>query len=81
MAVGVAIGTQMAGALGGVTASPSVVSGGVAAEGAAADVSPPPLPSGLSLFVAIDGKQAGPFDMAALQAQVAAGKLGQNTLV
>jgi membrane protease subunit (stomatin/prohibitin family) len=70
MAVGVALGTQMAGAM-----------GGAVSPGTAAGAAPPPLPAGLSLFVAVDGKQAGPFDLAALQAQVAAGKLNHNTLV
>ncbi|MEY3231316.1 MAG: hypothetical protein RL689_1405 [Planctomycetota bacterium] len=45
----------------------------------AAAVSPPPLPAGF--FVAIDGKQAGPFDMATLANQAKAGTLTRETLV
>jgi len=42
---------------------------------------PPPLPGAVSYHAAIDGKQAGPFDQDALQAQIAAGKIGGKTLV
>ena len=53
------------------------------AQGAPAAVpaSPPPLPSGPSYFVALDGKQAGPFDLGALQAKAAEGSLRRETLV
>ncbi len=42
---------------------------------------PPPLPGVVAFFAAIDGKQAGPFDLAALQAKAAAGQLKADTLV
>lgn len=42
---------------------------------------PPPLPQASQFHVAIDGKQAGPFDTPALQQQVTAGKLTRDTLV
>jgi membrane protease subunit (stomatin/prohibitin family) len=45
----------------------------------AAAVTPPPLPAGF--FVAIDGKQAGPFDMATLANHAKAGTLTRETLV
>jgi membrane protease subunit (stomatin/prohibitin family) len=49
-----------------------------AAPGSAA---PPPLPGAVAYFVAHQGAQAGPFDMASLQAQVAGGTLRRDTLV
>lgn len=42
---------------------------------------PPPLPTAVAYFAAIDGQQAGPFDLSALQGHVAAGKLTRDTLV
>lgn len=66
IAAGVAIGSQMAGALGG-AATPSQA--------------PPPLPAGVAFHIALDGKAAGPFDLGALQAKVLEGKLNRGTLV
>ncbi len=66
VAAGAVLGGQMAGALGGVHAAPS----------------PPPLPSaGPTFYVALDGKQAGPFDLAALSQHAKEGKLTRATLV
>jgi membrane protease subunit (stomatin/prohibitin family) len=42
---------------------------------------PPPLPKETSFFIAVDGKQAGPFAHGQLQEQVGAGKLTRETLV
>ncbi len=42
---------------------------------------PPPLPTASAYFVGIDGKQAGPFDAAALSARVSQGQLTRDTLV
>jgi hypothetical protein len=42
---------------------------------------PPPLPKGAQYFVALDGKQAGPFGAEALKEQIAAGRLTRDTLV
>ncbi len=43
---------------------------------------PPPIPgSGVTFFVAIDGKQAGPFDSQLLQSRIAAGQITRQTLV
>lgn len=50
---------------------------GVQAPGAA----PPPIPQRVSFFVAVNGQQAGPFDVATLQNQVAAGQLTRESLV
>jgi membrane protease subunit (stomatin/prohibitin family) len=74
MAVGVAMGSQMAGAMGAAVGTP----GGQVSPGVAV---PPPLPANVSFFLAIDGNQAGPFDLAGLQAKVAEGKLRHDTLV
>ncbi len=43
--------------------------------------SPPPLPGNAMFFVAVDGKQTGPFDVATLKAQASAGRLTRTTLV
>ncbi len=41
---------------------------------------PPPLPPQVQLYVALDGKQAGPFDAATLKNLVDAGKINRDTL-
>jgi membrane protease subunit (stomatin/prohibitin family) len=43
--------------------------------------SPPPLPTQASYYVALDGKQAGPFDNATLGQYVAQGKISRESLV
>jgi membrane protease subunit (stomatin/prohibitin family) len=48
---------------------------------AAAAATPPPLPGAATYFVAIEGKQTGPFDLQTLASQAAAGRLTQQTLV
>jgi len=42
---------------------------------------PPPIPQSPGFFIAVDGKPTGPFDVAALRAQVAAESLTADTLV
>jgi len=42
---------------------------------------PPPLPGAISLFVAIDGKQAGPYTIDQLSQLVAAGTIHQQSQV
>jgi membrane protease subunit (stomatin/prohibitin family) len=66
IAAGVAVGGQMAGAVG---------------AGMASQAAPPPLPATATFHVAIDGKSAGPFDLAALEAKVREGKVTRNSLV
>jgi membrane protease subunit (stomatin/prohibitin family) len=66
LAAGVAIGGQMANALG---------------AGMAAQATPPPLPATQTFFVSLGGKQAGPFDMPALQARVNDGSVTRESLV
>lgn len=48
---------------------------------AAGNTRPPPIPQAASYYLAIGGKQAGPFDMAALSAKVVSGDLKPETLV
>lgn len=48
---------------------------------AAAGMTPPPLPGAVSFFVASNGQQSGPFELAVLQTQVQAGQLLRDTLV
>lgn len=42
---------------------------------------PPPLPNAVQFFAAINGQQAGPFDLATLQQMIAKGELTRETLV
>lgn len=42
---------------------------------------PPPLPQQVEFFAALDGQQAGPFDMATLTEYVKAGRIDRSTLV
>jgi membrane protease subunit (stomatin/prohibitin family) len=73
LGAGVAIGGQMAGALSGAM-QPS-------AGGATAGAMPPPLPTAVTFFAAINGQQAGPFDVATLQARARNGEFSRATLV
>ncbi len=66
LAAGLAVGGQMAGALG---------------AGMASQAAPPPLPATATLHVAIAGKQTGPFDLAALEAKVREGAVTRDSLV
>jgi membrane protease subunit (stomatin/prohibitin family) len=66
MGVGMAIGRQMSEAFAGSGESPA---------------SPPPLPSSAAYFVAVDGKQQGPFDRSGLAQARADGRLNADTLV
>ncbi|HLM68255.1 MAG TPA: GYF domain-containing protein, partial [Longimicrobium sp.] len=70
MGMGFAMAQQMANAL-----NPSAPAAG-GGHGA-----PPPLPAQAQFFAAIDGKQAGPFALDALQGQAAGGQLTRDTLV
>jgi len=47
----------------------------------AAPQTPPPLPVAVSFFVAINGKQSGPFDLVSLQAMTARNELNKDSLV
>ena len=71
--MGFGMGGQMAGSMGGMFAGQSQPGIGGA--------SPPPLPPQIHLFVAINGQQAGPFDLAALQQMALSGQLTRDSLV
>ena len=68
--MGFAMGNQMAQAM---------TPGAGAPQGSGA--APPPIPSGPTFFAAIGGQQAGPFDTAALKAQIESGNVSRETLV
>jgi membrane protease subunit (stomatin/prohibitin family) len=68
LGAGIAMGAGMVGQMG-------------MAAGAMNTAAPPPLPAAIAFHVAVGGAQTGPFDMSALQAQSAGGKLTRDTLV
>jgi membrane protease subunit (stomatin/prohibitin family) len=74
---GIGLGMAMAGPIGQAMAAQTPAAQTPAASGSAA---PPPIP-GAAYFVAIEGKQAGPFDLQTLASQAAMGRLTQQTLV
>jgi hypothetical protein len=57
--------------------------GGMNAPSQSGPGSPPPLPQNVaaSYYVAIDGKQQGPFDLQSLRGKIAGGTVGGQTLV
>ena len=76
---GYAVGGQMAGTFAGAAAAPGqVIPTNTQSPGYGA---PPPLPGGAAFFAAINGAQAGPFDMGALASHVSSGKITRATLV
>jgi membrane protease subunit (stomatin/prohibitin family) len=73
--MGFGMGGQMAGAMGGMftgQAQPQTLPG---------LSTPPPLPSQVQFYVAVNGQQSGPFDLPALQHMVQSGQLTCNSLV
>lgn len=70
LGMGFAMANQMAHTLSGQMQAPS-----------SGTVMPPPIPAQLSFFVAIDGKQAGPFPIAQLTQMAQANQLQRSTLV
>jgi membrane protease subunit (stomatin/prohibitin family) len=72
MGMGVGIGLNQA--MGGLFQAPT------AGQGAGAAM-PPPVPGAVSFFVASNGQQTGPFDLAVLQTQAQAGQLKRESLV
>ena len=75
LGAGMVMGGNMAGQMGGAM---NAGASGMAGAGGAA---PPPLPTAAAFHVAINGQQAGPFDMSALQAHTTSGSLKRDTLV
>jgi membrane protease subunit (stomatin/prohibitin family) len=72
--IGLGMGGQMAGAMGGMLNAQSQPQ-------QSTDMAPPLLPPQLHLFVALNGQQAGPFDLPALQQMVQSGQLTRESLV
>ncbi len=70
LGAGIAMGQQMAQSMAPTAAAPA---GGAA--------TPPPIPEAPSYYLAIDGKQQGPFDLEQLREHVGAGTLTRETLV
>ena len=77
--MGLGIGGQMAGAMGGLLAG-QVQPPSLPAIGGAPSA-PPPLPPQVQFFVAVNGQQSGPFDMATLQQMAQTGQLTRDSLV
>ncbi|MGA3565459.1 SPFH domain-containing protein [Melissospora conviva] len=80
LGLGLAAGQQMAATLAGNAAQPTPVAPAAAPTPAAA-AAPPPLPAAAEWFIGVNGQQQGPFDAAALAAQVSGGGLTAETLV
>ncbi|MBY0457770.1 MAG: SPFH domain-containing protein [Gemmataceae bacterium] len=76
---GVAIGNQMGGAFAGATGAPGTVTPANTAP--PAGLQPPPLPTAVTFHAALNGTQAGPFDLPGLQTLINAGRLTRSTLV
>jgi membrane protease subunit (stomatin/prohibitin family) len=70
LAMGVALGNQVAQNL-----------GGAQQAAAPAPAGPPPLPQTAQWYVAVNGQQEGPVDAGALQQRIAAGQVTRQTLV
>jgi hypothetical protein len=73
LGAGFAMGGNMFGQMGAAQAAANA-GGGAAAM-------PPPLPTAAAFHVAINGQQAGPFDMGTLQGQAGSGALKRDSLV
>jgi membrane protease subunit (stomatin/prohibitin family) len=71
---GLGMGMAMAGPI-------SQALSGQQSVGAASAGTPPPIPGAAAYFVAVGGKQAGPFDMPTLASQASSGQLTLQTLV
>lgn len=75
LGAGFAMGGAMAGQMG------AAMQAGAAGMGGGGGAMPPPLPTAVAFHVAINGQQAGPFDLTALQAHLASGTLKRDSLV
>jgi len=74
LGAGFAMGGNMFGQMGAAQAAAN-------AGGVAAAAMPPPLPAAVVFHVAVNGQQAGPFDMGSLQGQAGSGALKRDSLV
>jgi hypothetical protein len=75
--LGLGVGNMFGQSMGGVLQQPGQVGPGIGAAAA----TPPPLPGSVAFFVAVNGQQTGPFDLAALRGQVSGGGLTRDSLV
>jgi membrane protease subunit (stomatin/prohibitin family) len=71
---GIGMGMAMAAPIGQALSGQQPTASGPAAT-------PPPIPGAATYFVAVEGKQSGPFDMQTLASQASMGRLTQQTLV
>ena len=78
--MGLGMGFGMAQAMAGAMA-PQTPPAAPAPAAPAAPATPPPLPASVSYFAALDGQQAGPFDLEQLRSYVQAGRISRSTLV
>jgi len=76
--LGLGVGNMFGQNMGGVLQQPGQVGPGI---GAAPAGGPPPIPGSTPFFVAANGQQTGPFDVAGLRSQVSGGSLTRDTLV
>lgn len=76
MGMGFAMANQMGQAFGGQQAQ-----GGQAPPPSGPPSGPPPIPQAVSFFMAVNGQQAGPFEMSVLKQKAQAGELTRETMV
>lgn len=82
-AMGMGMGFMMSNQMGSLFQQPQQAQQAQAqpAQQAPAAGGPPPLPTAVQYFVAVNNQQAGPFDLATLQQMIARGEVGRDTLV
>ena len=80
-AAGAGMGLGAGFAMGGAMAGQMGAAMGAGAAGMGGGSAPPPLPAAVAFHVAVNGQQAGPFDMIALQTQAGNGRLQRDSLV
>jgi hypothetical protein len=78
---GLGVGFVMANQMAGLMQPGAPAAGGPPHQPPHGSAQPPPLPGGPTFHVALDGKQAGPFDLTTLEQHVAAGRVTRQTLV
>ena len=80
-AMGMGMGFMMSNQMGGLFNTPQQSSGQASPANAPSAGGPPPLPTAIQYFVALNNQQAGPFDQSALQGMISRGELQRDTLV
>lgn len=82
LGMGLAMGQRLAQAMGGTAPQPTPAAQPAPAAAGPPPTAAPPLPgAGAQWFLGVGGQQLGPFDITALPAEVAGGRLTVNTLV